>query len=89
MEVVANEYDEVVRRIYELRGTFIMDKRLKPNTVYLGTSEWYALLNGHDHLVNFSFVKQPTVFGLDIFRVINDNHLSIGHVLKEEDQPWK
>jgi hypothetical protein len=86
MMIVANEFDEVVRRIYELRGSFIMDKHLRPNAVYLGTNEWHIVVQANVSFINFHFVKEPTIFGLSIYRVINDSHISLGYVYKDEEE---
>jgi hypothetical protein len=84
MEIV-NEYDKLCQKIWELRKAFYMqNKGIEPNTVNVGYDEFYTLKNGN-HLIVGNMennTEEYMVFGMKINRVVEDNYLSVGHMIE-------
>lgn len=69
--------DELMQKIHDLRRSFITKYTIVPTTVYLGHDEYY-LLKAYGRVTLGMDLSECKVFGMNVKRVIEDNHISLG-----------
>jgi hypothetical protein len=75
--------DILLQKIYALRGIYFRHHRIRPNVVYMGRNQFYTFVSSKSMASHYLEGCKWTLFGMIVYTVIYDNHLSVGYVMED------